>query len=143
MSGSTRQEPTRGTTEGITMPAPRMQPSGMIEVTTTSRLDGRISVYGYGQDDRIPNAGDLLLVCSNDLKENAKNQAIEIALRIRGRDMELLARAVADALMLWNDNKHWLQAPMSGPAVDSRAMTVIRSADNQKSLAAYLRSASA
>jgi hypothetical protein len=125
------------------MAAPRMQPSGMIEVTTTSRLDGRISVFGYGQDDRIPNAGDLLLVCKNDLKENAKNQAIEIALRIRGRDMELLSKAVQEALLLWNDNKHWLQAPMSRPAVDTRSMSLIRSADNQKSLAAYLRSASA
>lgn len=125
------------------MSAPRMQPTGMIEVTTTSRLDGRISVFGYGQDERIPNAGDLLLVCKNDLQENFKNQAIEIALRVRGRDMALLHEATTNALLLWEANKEWLQKPMSRPDTSSPAQTIIRSAESQRSLAAYLRSASA
>lgn len=125
------------------MSAPRMQPTGMIEVTTTSRLDGRISVFGYGQDERIPNAGDLLLVCKNDLQENFKNQAIEIALRVRGRDMALLHEATTNALLLWEANKEWLQKPMSRPDTLSPAQTIIRSAESQRSLAAYLRSASA
>jgi hypothetical protein len=125
------------------MSAPRMQPTGMIEVTTTSRLDGRISVFGYGQDERIPNAGDLLLVCKNDLQENFKNQAIEIALRVRGRDMALLHEATTNALLLWEQNKEWLQKPMSHPDTISTTQSIIRSAENSRTLSAYLRSASA
>jgi hypothetical protein len=116
-----------------------MQPSGMIEVTSNARLEGKLNVFGYGQDDRIPNPGDLLIVTTNWIKENARNQEIEFALRIRGRDMELFVSAAQEALQLWNDNKHWLQAPMSQPGVDTRGLKAIRQAENQSSLAAFLK----
>ena len=121
------------------MSAPRMQPSGMIEVTTNARLEGKLNLYGYGFDDRIPNPGDLLIVTSNWIKENARMQEIEFALRIRGRDMALFAAAAQEALLLWNDNKHWLQASMSQPGVDTRAQSQIRQSENQTNLAALLR----
>jgi hypothetical protein len=121
------------------MSAPRMQPSGMIEVTSNARLEGKLSVFGYGQDDRIPNPGDLLIVTTNWIKENARTQEIEFSLRIRGRDMALFFAAAQEALMMWNDNKHWLQAPMSQPGVDTRAQSAIRQSDNQLNLAALLR----
>lgn len=121
------------------MSAPRMQPSGMIEVTSTARLEGKLLVYGYGQHEKIPNPGDLLIVSMNDLRENAKNQEIEFSLRIRGRDMALFAAAANEALLMWNDNKHWLNAPMSQPGVDTRALSVIRQAENQSNLAAIIR----
>ena len=121
------------------MSAPRMQPSGMIEVTSNARLEGKLNVFGYGQDDRIPNPGDLLIVTTNWIKENARNQEIEFALRIRGRDMHLFVSAAQEALALWNDNKHWLQAPMSQPGVDTRGLKAIRQAESQSSLAAFLK----
>jgi len=111
------------------MSAPRMHPSGMIEVVSNARLEGKLSIYGYGQDDRIPNPGDLLIVTTNWIKENARNQEIEFSLRIRGRDMALFVEAAKEALLLWNDNKHWLQAPMSNPG-DTRPLSTIRRADN-------------
>ena len=121
------------------MSAPRMQPSGMIEVTSNARLEGKLNVFGYGQDDRIPNPGDLLIVTTNWIKENARNQEIEFALRIRGRDMHLFVSAAQEALQLWNDNKHWLQAPMSQPGIDTRGLKAIRQAESQSNLAAFLK----
>jgi hypothetical protein len=121
------------------MTAPRMQPSGMIEVVSNARLEGKLNVYGYGFDDRIPNPGDLLIVTTNWIKENARTQEIEFSLRIRGRDMQLFVDAAREALLLWNDNKHWLTASMSQPNVDTRSNTSIRQEENQSNLAALLR----
>jgi hypothetical protein len=121
------------------MTAPKMQPSGMIEVVSNARLEGKLNVYGYGQDDRIPNPGDLLIVTTNWIKENARTQEIEFSLRIRGRDMELFVAAAKEALLMWNDNKHWLQASMSQPNVDMRSNSAIRQSENQSNLAALLR----
>ena len=118
------------------MSAPRMHPSGMIEVVSNARLEGKLSIYGYGQDDRIPNPGDLLIVTTNWIKENARTQEIEFSLRIRGRDMALFVEAAKEALMLWNDNKHWLQAPMSNPG-DTRPMTKIRSTDQAAAIKGF------
>jgi hypothetical protein len=116
-----------------------MQPTGMIEVVSNARLEGKLNVYGYGMDDRIPNPGDLLIVTTNWIKENARTQEIEFSLRIRGRDMALFAAAAQEALIMWNDNKHWLQASMSQPGVDTRSNSAIRQSENQSNLAALLR----
>jgi len=121
------------------MSAPRMQPSGMIEVVSNARLEGKLNVFGYGQDDRIPNPGDLLIVTTNWVKENARTQEIEFALRVRGRDMWLFAAAAQEALAMTNDNKHWLQAPMGTPGLDTRSHQQIRQSENQANLAALLR----
>jgi hypothetical protein len=118
------------------MSAPRMHPSGMIEVVSNARLEGKLSIYGYGQDNRIPNPGDLLIVTTNWIKENARTQEIEFSLRIRGRDMALFVEAAKEALMLWNDNKHWLQAPISNPG-DTRPMTKIRSTDQAAAIKGF------
>jgi hypothetical protein len=121
------------------MSAPRMQPSGLIEVVSNARLEGKLNVYGFGQDDRIPNPGDLLIVTTNWIRENARTQEIEFSLRIRGRDMALFVEAAKEALLLWNDNKNWLQASMSQPNVDTRSNSAIRQSENQTNLAALLR----
>lgn len=118
------------------MSAPRMHPSGMIEVVSNARLEGKLSIYGYGQDERIPNPGDLLIVTTNWIKENARTQEIEFSLRIRGRDMALFVEAAKEALMLWNDNRHWLQAPISNPG-DTRSMTKIRSMDQAAAIKGF------
>jgi hypothetical protein len=121
------------------MSAPRMQPSGMIEVISNARLEGKLAVFGYGQRDDIPNPGDLMIVTTNWIKENARVQEIEFKLRIRGRDMALFAAAAQEALLMWNDNKHWLNAPASQPGVDTRSQSAIRTAENINNLAAILR----
>lgn len=121
------------------MSAPRMQPSGMVEVTSNARLEGKLQVFGYGQHEDIPNPGDLMIVTTNWVKDGFTKQQIEFKLRIRGRDMALFAAAANEALIMWNDNKHWLQAPASQPGVDTRAQSVIRQSDTALNLAALLR----
>ena len=78
-----------------------------------------------------------MIITTNWIKENARVQEIEFKLRIRGRDMALFERAAHEALMLWNDNKHWLTASMSQPGVDSRPMTQIRSTDQAAAIKGF------
>ena len=118
------------------MSAPRMHPSGMIEVVSNARLEGKLEIFSYGQRDDIPNPGDLMIITTNWIKENARVQEIEFKLRIRGRDMALFELAAHEALMLWNDNKHWLQASVSHPG-DTRPMTTIRSTDQAAAIKGF------
>jgi hypothetical protein len=119
------------------MSAPRMHPSGMIEVTSNARLEGKLEVFGYGQRDDIPNPGDLMIITRNWIKENARTQEIEFKLRIRGRDMSLFAAASQEALMLWNDNRDWLSAPMNQPSLDQRSRSEIRTAEQQSAIKGF------
>lgn len=109
------------------MTAPRMTSSGQIEVTSTAKMDGRLELFGYGQRDDIPNPGDLLIVTTNWVRDNYRTQEVEFKLRIRGKDMETFIEAARGALLLWEDNKHWLQASASQPGVDTRSISTQRS----------------
>ena len=116
------------------MPAPRMTPSGTMDVTSHATMDGKIKVLGYGEDDRAVNPGDLLLIGSNWMRENHKLIETEFVLKLRGRDIDYFIQAAQTAKMLYNDNKHWLQASMSEPGTDMRPMSAIRRADNTDTL---------
>lgn len=128
------------------MSAPRMQPSGMVSVTSHAMMDGKLECFGYGQRADIPNPGDLMIVTTNWIRENAKTQEIEFTLRIRGRDMALFVEAAQTALTLWLDNQHWLSASSSRlentPQVDMRSLSQIRGADQMSTLAAFKKSQS-
>lgn len=115
------------------MSAPRMTPSGTMDVTSHATMDGKIKVLGYGEDDRAVNPGDLLLIGSNWMRENHKLIETEFVLKLRGRDIDYFIQAAVNAKMLYDDNKHWLQASMSQPEVNTRSRTEIRS---QEQLAA-------
>ena len=112
------------------MSAPRMQPFGMMSVTSTVSTQGKLELFGYGQDERVINPGDLMIVSTDYVSENMHKQKIEFALRMRGRDMHLLGIAVRHAEQMWADNAHWLNAPSSQPGVDMRSMSAIRQASN-------------
>ena len=120
------------------MSAPRMQPSGTMDVTSHATMDGRIKVLGFGEDDRAVNPGDLLLVGSNWMRENGKLIETEFVLKLRGRDIEYFVQAALNAKSLYDDNKHWLQAPMNEPGVDTRSHSAIRAADQQATLHKFL-----
>lgn len=122
------------------MPASRMTPTGTMDVTSHATMDGKIRVLGYGEDDRAINPGDLLLIGSNWMRENGKLIETEFVLKLRGRDIDHFVKAAQTAKMLYDDNKHWLQASMSQPGVDSRPMSGIRAADQQETLHKYLSS---
>jgi hypothetical protein len=117
-----------------------MTPSGTMDVTSHATMDGKIKVFGYGEDNRAVNPGDLLLIGSNWMRENNKLIETEFVLKLRGRDIDYFVQAAVTAKMLYEDNKHWLQASMSQPGVDSRPMSGIRAADQQETLHRFLSS---
>ena len=118
------------------MSAPRMHPSGIVEVVSHAQMEGKVSIYGYGQDDRCHSQGDLLIVTTNWIRENARVQEVEFSLKIRGRQIHLFVEAAKEALLLWDDNKHWLNASMANPG-DTRPMSAIRSTDQAAAIKGF------
>ena len=109
--------------------APRMYPSGTVTVTSSAVTNGRLTCYGYGQDDRVINPGDMLIVGSNFMRDGSKVIETEIAIRLRGRDLSYFFDHVVDALRMWQENKDWLQAPASQPGLDMRGTSEKRKQD--------------
>jgi len=120
------------------MAAPKAQPIGMINVTSTAQLQGKLELFGFGFHEAVINPGDLLIVCTDYVGENFHKQEVEFKLRLRGRDMHLFAEAAKTALFLWKDNEHWLNAPANGPRVDTRSLSEIRLAENLHNINALL-----
>jgi hypothetical protein len=119
------------------MSAPREAASGMVNVTSHANLEGRIECYGYGQDARIPNPGDLLIVTTNSVRENHKTQEIEFALRIRGKHLHHFIKAAKEALLMYEDNRDWLEASASQP-VRQESRSGLRAEDTNNALKAFL-----
>ena len=115
-----------------------MTPSGTMDVTSHATMDGKIKVLGFGEDDRAISPGDLCLIGSNWMRENGKLIETEFVLKLRGRDIEYFIVAANVAKMLYEDNKHWLQASSSQPGVDTRSNSAIRAADQQTALHRFL-----
>jgi hypothetical protein len=108
------------------MTAPKMQPSGMINVTSTAQLQGKLELFGYGAHDGVINPGDLLILCTDYVGEGFHRQKVEFKLRLRGRDMHLFVDAANLANNLWAENKHWLNASVNTPNLDKRGKSEIR-----------------
>jgi hypothetical protein len=116
-----------------------MQPSGMVNLVSTAQMQGRLEVFGFGQDDRAISPGDLIIVTTDYVMENAHKQKLEFALRLRGRDMHLFEEASHTARLLWDENKHWLNASVNTPNLDQRGKSEIRLSDQIETLNAYLK----
>jgi len=119
------------------MTAPRVSPMGMVNVVSTAQLQGKLQLFGFGADKRVINPGDLLIVTTDFVGLNQHRQEVTFTLNIRGRDMHLFLEAATNAELLWEDNKHWLNAPVNGPRVDTRPMSEIRAGENLAALAAF------
>jgi hypothetical protein len=119
------------------MSAPREAASGMVNVTSHANLEGRIECYGYGQDPRIPNPGDLLIVTTNSVRENHKIQEIEFALRIRGKHLHHFIKAAKEALLMYEDNRDWLESSASQP-VRQESRSGLRAEDANNALKVFL-----
>jgi hypothetical protein len=109
----------------------------MINVVSTAQMQGKLELFGFGVDPRAINPGDLIIVTTDFVGENLHRQKVEFSLRLRGRDMHLFVEAARNAQTLWDDNKHWLDAPVNGPRVDTRAKSEIRLGENLANLAAF------
>jgi hypothetical protein len=114
-----------------------MQPSGMVNVVSTAQLQGKLELYGFGQDIRAVSPGDLLIVTSDYVGEGFHKQKVEFTLRLRGRDMHLFVDAANIAQALWVENQHWLNAPVNTPNLDQRGISEIRLGENLANLEAF------
>jgi hypothetical protein len=108
------------------MTAPKMQPSGIVNVTSTAQLQGKLELFGYGAHEGVINPGDLLILCTDYVGEGFHRQKVEFKLRLRGRDMHLFVEAAKLANNLWDENKHWLNASINTPNLDQRGKSEIR-----------------
>jgi hypothetical protein len=112
------------------MTAPKMQPSGIVNVTSTAQLQGKLELFGYGAHEGVINPGDLLILCTDYVGEGFHRQKVEFKLRLRGRDMHLFVEAAKLANNLWDENKHWLNASINTPNLDQRGKSEIRLAES-------------
>jgi hypothetical protein len=119
------------------MGAPRMQPTGMVNVVSTTQLQGKLELFGFGQDHRAISPGDLVIVSSDFVGEGHHRQKVEFTLRLRGRDMHLFVDASKMAQALWVENEHWLNAPVDRPNLDQRGKSEIRLSDTLANIAAF------
>jgi hypothetical protein len=122
------------------MSAPKMHPNGFVSVTSTAKMHGRIEVFGYGFHEDAVNPGDLVIITTDYLMENAHRQKIEFSLKLRGRDMYLFEDASHTARLLWDENKHWLNAAPGTPNLDMRGKSEIRLGDQLEALNRFLES---
>ena len=80
-----------------------MNPSGRVTMTTTSQSMSRLHIFNHGEDPRVVNEGDLLIVSENGLREAGQKSQVDFELTIRGRDMFIFAKHVEKALKLWDE----------------------------------------
>ena len=86
-------------------------PTARVAVTTTQKSVQRLKIFNYGEDPRVANEGDLLIVSTNSLVEAGTRSDVEFEMTIRGRDMEHFKEYVDRAMNLWNENRDYLLQP--------------------------------
>lgn len=84
-------------------------PTARIGVGVQVRDITRLKIRHYGEDDSIPNPGDLLIASHLGMS----GSTVEFAMIIPGRDMTMLAREVNLAASVYEVNRVWLSAPVT------------------------------
>ena len=106
-------------------------PSARVAVTTTQKSVARLKVFNYGEDPRVANEGDLLIVSENSLGEAGTQSQVQFEITIRGRDISAFNQSVKKALGLWEENKDYLLQPATrllSPAIYGQKRGQIASA---------------
>lgn len=86
-------------------------PTARTSVTSTSKQVSRLKLYGYGEDPRVPNEGDILIVSETYVREAGNHQDIEFEILLRGSDMSFVKRAIDAAVEMFEANKDYLRQP--------------------------------
>ena len=86
-------------------------PSARVAVSTVQKSVARLKVFNYGEDPRVANEGDLLIVSENSLGEAGTQSQVQFEITIRGRDISTFNQSVQKALGLWEANKNYLLQP--------------------------------
>lgn len=80
-----------------------------IALRTQSSMKTAMRIFGWGEDPRVPSPGSVLMIFESGFAESRT----ELAVLVSGSDMELLKPLVDRAVQEWDDNKDWLDAPVS------------------------------
>lgn len=93
-------------------------PSARVTMSTKSESTARLHIYNYGEDERVINQGDLLIVSETISRENGVGSAVEFELTLKGKDLSSFADHLNKALDLWDANKDYLSSPVTTIAHD-------------------------
>ena len=78
-----------------------------------------------------------MIVTTNSVRENHKTQEIEFALRIRGKHLHHFIKAAKEALLMYEDNRDWLESSASQP-MRQESRSGLRAEDSNNALKAFL-----
>jgi hypothetical protein len=115
-----------------------MHSSGRIRATTEVNFKSSMVAYVFGEDDRVVNPGDLLLVMSQS-EPGDRNQANirKFEIQINGNQMAGLLNQVKRAADLFKLNEEWLRTPATTPAQPLTAEVLVLQDENR--LATHLK----
>lgn len=86
-------------------------PSARVTVVSKTKQSARLKLYGHGEDDRVANEGDLLIVSETYIRDANNHQDIDFELIIRGDCMFAMLAKVQAAFELYEANKDYLKQP--------------------------------
>jgi hypothetical protein len=107
-----------------------MNSAGRIRATTEVNFKSRMDAYVFGEDDRVVNPGDLLIVMSEaGPGDRLGNNIRQFEISIAGDQMDNLFDQVTRAKDLFDLNREWLKTPASTPgtgriAVDEHRLAI-------------------
>lgn len=112
--------------------------SGRIRATTEVNFKSSMVAFVFGEDERVINPGDLLLVMTQT-EPGDRNQANirKFEISIAGYQMAGLLAQVTRASELFGQNEEWLRQSMSKPATPPTAEVLIERDANR--LAIHLK----
>ena len=115
-----------------------MHSSGRIRATTEVNFKSSMVAYVFGEDDRVVNPGDLLLVMSQS-EPGDRNQANirKFEIQINGNQMSGLLSQVKRAADLFKLNEEWLRTPATTPEQPITAEVLVLQDENR--LATHLK----
>jgi hypothetical protein len=97
--------------------------AGRIRATTEVNFKSRMDTYVFGEDPRVVNPGDLLIVMSESAPgDRLGNNLRQFEIVVNGDQMSGLLQAVTRAKDLYDLNHGWLKSPASTPPVSRIAV---------------------
>jgi hypothetical protein len=94
-----------------------MNPMTRVKVQSHAHHHSRVRVFNHGQDDRVANEGDLLIV--------SDGTDISFEITIKGHDMAIFMAHVQKAFDLYEANKEYLRQPatreVAAPAISDKS----------------------
>ena len=88
--------------------------SSRITITNHMTERANLKIFSFGEDNRVVNEGDLLLVFQKDSNEYTSNGMRSIIeMNLRGCDMQEVLKKINSALNLYELNKEFLNQPVT------------------------------